>query len=451
VRILNITNQVPYPVISGAPLRTYNILRRFARNHEIYLAAFYATPEQCDGVAHLREFCRDVVTTRVQRLTEVMNVSDVLAAILQGEPPELRVGFSRELAAEIQKLTARVDFDIVQIEHGSMGMYLDALPARLQKRAVWVLHDIDFDKFMRISQIERTPAKKIRAWVHGTMMKRWQPRVANRFGLCITMSEPDRQVLLSSNSRLQIHVSPNGVDTQQYQPIADESPTSEMLFIGNMGYEPNVDAANYFCNEVLPLVKKKIADPTLSIVGINPTASVMRLASDRVFVTGSVPDVVPYYRRSRICVVPLRAGSGTRLKILEAMALGRAVVSTPVGCEGLGVRDGENILVADSPELFAHHVVRLLTDCELRARIAARAREFVVESYDWDIITGKLLNALRGVATEDRECELRDHRKKHSHDLESRNSSEQQVCSNQSDQAHAPGMVPPREVDSCLF
>lgn len=400
MRILNITNQIPYPPISGAPLRSYNILRRLARDHDVYLAAFMATEEQREGVAHLLEFCRAVVTVRPKRLKEVAHLGKVLTSMLQGEPPELRVAFSEELAREIQQLTERVDFDIVQIEHGSMGMYLDALPARLRKRSVWALHDIDFDKFRRIAYIERKRHAKLRAWIHAIMMRRWQPRFANFFGLCVTMSDADRRLLLSANKSLRVEVSANGVDTNHYRPLPDEGDTAELLFIGNMGYEPNVDAAIYFCHEVLPLIRREIADTRLWIVGINPATSVRRLEGNGVFVTGGVPDVIPYYKRSKVCVVPLRAGSGTRLKVLEAMALARPVVSTSIGCEGLDLVGGEHILIADDSKLFAEQAVRLLKRNELRARIAAKAREFVVASYDWDVIAEKLTNNFDAMATQ---------------------------------------------------
>jgi glycosyltransferase involved in cell wall biosynthesis len=378
--------------VSGAPLRTYNILCRLARKHEVYLAAFTATDEQREGIGHLLEFCQAVATVRFKGLKELMHPGKALRSVLQGEPPELRLAFSEELAREIQALTDRVDFDIVQIEHGSMGLYLDALPARLRKRAVWVLHDIDFDKHMRIARIQRENGRKMRAWMHGMMMRQWQPRFAGSFGLCVTMSETDRRLLLSANASLRVEVSPNGVDTKQYGPLADEGETAEMLFIGNMGYPPNVDAAIYFCDEVLPLIRRKVVDATLIIVGINPGASVRRLEGNGVVVTGGVSDVVPYYRRAKVCVVPLRAGSGTRLKVVEAMALGRPVVSTSIGCEGLGAVGGEHILIADDANLFAEHTIRLLQDRELRARLTARAREFVVRSYDWEFIAKKLMD-----------------------------------------------------------
>jgi sugar transferase (PEP-CTERM/EpsH1 system associated) len=378
--------------MSGAPLRTYNVLRRLARDNEVYLAAFTASEEQREGVSHLLEFCQEVVTVKLTSMKEMVHLGKMLTCILRWDPPELRLGFSEDLARKIRELTERVDFDIVQIEHGSMGMYLEALPAELRKRAVWTLHDIDFDKFMRLARIEKNKSTKLRAWIHAMTMRRWQPRVAACFGYCVTMSEADRQLLLAANGSLAVGVSPNGVDTRHYCPLPDEGNASEILFIGNMGYRPNADAAIYFCNQVLPLIRRNVPDIKVWIVGINPGTSVKQLQGSGVCVTGSVSDVVPYYKRSKICVVPLRAGSGTRLKILEAMALGRVVVSTSIGCEGLNVVDGEHIVVANDSRTFAEQTVRLLASDELRAKIAANARAFVVASYDWDVIVEKLMS-----------------------------------------------------------
>jgi glycosyltransferase involved in cell wall biosynthesis len=168
------------------------------------------------------------------------------------------------------------------------------------------------------------------------------------------------------------------------------------MFIGNMGYPPCVDAVLYFCKEIFPLIRRRISAAELWIVGRDPRPEVLQLDGDGVHVTGQVEDVIPYYRQSAACVVPLRAGGGTRLKILEAMALGRPVVSTTIGCEGLDVVDGEHLLIADNPAQFAEKTVRLLTDRQLYQHISTRGRELVETCYDWDKIAGRLM----GVYTE---------------------------------------------------
>jgi glycosyltransferase involved in cell wall biosynthesis len=159
-----------------------------------------------------------------------------------------------------------------------------------------------------------------------------------------------------------------------------------------MGYAPCVDAIIYFCRQILPRVESVLGTVEVWIVGASPSPEVLALANKSVHVTGQVKDVVPYYERSAISIVPLRAGGGTRLKILEAMALGRPVVSTSIGCEGLDVIDGEQLLIADTPEKFSEGIIRLLTDKNLYQKMTADARQFVETRYDWNLIVRKLLD-----------------------------------------------------------
>lgn len=198
---------------------------------------------------------------------------------------------------------------------------------------------------------------------------------------------------MQANPRLQVDVIPNGVDIEKYQPLplpsANESP--RLLFTGNMGYPPCTDAALYFCNEIFPIIRQRIHAAELWIVGRDPTPGVLQLNGNGVHVTGRVEDIVPYYQQSSVCVVPLRAGGGTRLKILEAMALGRPVVSTTIGCEGLNVVDGKHLLIADTPEQIAEKTLRLLSDRQLYQEISINGRQLVVDQYDWNSIADRLL------------------------------------------------------------
>ena len=394
MRILNITNRVPYPTITGAPLRTYNLLRRFARKHEVYLASFAENQEEKEGAKHMLEFCKGVVAMAPGRLIEAARVWEILKYLPRRIPPELVLSHSAAMAKRIRNLAIEVGFDAVIIDHGIMGLYLNSLPPELERKTAWMLHDIDYDKFKRISRTESRVIKKLRLRLHSGMMRRWMPRFANRFGACVTVSEADRQLLLSANDRLKVEVSPNGVDTQRFRPLPDENKTSSLLFVGNMSYGPNIDAASYFCREILPIVRRKITNAELWIVGIDPPPLVKKLCSDCVHVTGRVADVEPYYSRSAACIVPLRAGSGTRLKILEAMALGRPVVLTSIGCEGLEVNDGEHLLIGNTPERFAEQTIEMLSNRALRRRITEKARQLAVTVYDWDVIAEKLLNIL---------------------------------------------------------
>jgi glycosyltransferase involved in cell wall biosynthesis len=176
-----------------------------------------------------------------------------------------------------------------------------------------------------------------------------------------------------------------------YRPLPHEDTSPSLLFIGNMGYPPCVDAVLYFCREIFPRIRRATGAAELWIVGRDPQPEVLQLNGNGVHVTGQVDDVIPYYRQSAVCVVPLRAGGGTRLKILEAMALGRPVVSTAIGCEGLEVIDGEHLLIADDPDQFAEKTVRLLTNRKLYDHISTNGRKLAETRYDWDNIAGRLM------------------------------------------------------------
>jgi sugar transferase (PEP-CTERM/EpsH1 system associated) len=398
MRILNITNRIPYPPISGASLRSYNLLKRFARDNEVYLVAFDSAGKREKDITKHFTFCRGVVAVESNQIEVLSLLSKIVRWPFQGGPLELRLFFSEQLAKAIKNLVASVSFDAILIEHGCMALYFKVLPSSLRKKTVWVLHDVDFDKFQQISRIESRIDKKIRTMIHATMMRRFQPRIAEQFGLCVTMSEADKQVLIRANKRLQIEISPNGVDTHLCQPIPEAGETPAILFIGNMAYGPNIDGVVYFCSEIWPLIRQGVPDAEFWIVGMSPTERVKQLNGDGIFVTGRVPDIAPYYKRSKVCVVPLRAGSGTRLKILEAMAFGRPVVSTSIGAEGLDVVDGKNIIIENESIPFAARIINLLRDKNLRNALITEARRHVVSVYDWDVLAERLLTKLEEIS-----------------------------------------------------
>jgi sugar transferase (PEP-CTERM/EpsH1 system associated) len=393
MRVLMISYCLPYPPVTGGRLRIYNLLRRVASRHEIALAALLQSPEDAEGIPHLRQFCTRIETAMMDRRSRLAKASGMLRYALEGKPPQLRLLHSEELMEKIRQLFSEMTFDIVQIE-AHMALYLSGIPQTKRYKSLQMFQDVASQQLARIAHVERRGGRKLRHWLNAVTMGRWEPRYAERFDRCITVSQLDQQLLLRANPRLQVDVIPNGVDTQKYRPLAvhpkEESPS--LIFVGSMGYAPSVDAVLYFYREILPLIREMIQPVELRIVGADPSPEILKLTAPGLHVTGRVEDVVPYYQESTVCVVPLRAGGGTRLKILEAMALGRPVVSTSIGCEGLDVIDGEHLLIADTPERFARQTVRLLRDCHLAEYIRANARKLVEARYDWDQIAERLLD-----------------------------------------------------------
>jgi polysaccharide biosynthesis protein PslH len=392
VRILFITDYLPYPPISGDLIRVYNLVKRMARQHEVTLAAALWTPGDEESLRHLRGICHRVETGSLRWEHPLKFLPDLVRYALAGTPLELRFLYSDKLASAITQMVTEEDFDVVHIEQSRMALYLEAIPKSARCTRILAFQNIASDQYSRIAAIESRPVKKMRALLFSRMMRRWEPRYAERFDRCIAVSEEDRRQLMRANPRLPIDLVPNGVDIQSHQPLESGSTKPGILFIGSMGYPPCVDAILHFCQEILPLVEAAFGQIDVWVVGADPSPAVLDLASQSVHVTGQVESVKPYYERSSLAIVPLRAGGGTRLKILEAMALGRPVVSTSIGCEGLDVVDGRHILVADGVKQFADCIVRLLTDKALYQQLATEARKFVVMKYDWDLIASHLLD-----------------------------------------------------------
>lgn len=393
-----ITAHFPYPPFSGTPLRIYNLISRSAREHEIWLASFINYSEKNEYIQHMLKFCQGVETVERQKIGALERPAEAFHYFMTGKPPELRLYHSPELIKKVEQLILKVDFDVVEIIDSFMGLYLEALPKELRKKAVLTFIDIVFSKYHRISKIEPKIQRKIRTWLYSRMMRRWEPYYAARFGRCITVSESDRRLLLSVNPHLRIDVAPNGVDSNLYKPLPYSNSSPTLIFVGNMGYRPNIDAITHFYKDIYPQIQEKVPAVEMWVVGINPSPEVKQLAGEGFHVTGAVEDLLSFYKRSTVCVVPLRAGGGTRLKILEAMALGRPVISTSIGCEGLDVIDGQHILIADTPDEFVEKTIYLLNNEGLRQSIIAKARELIVKRYDWEVINRQVLQTYSSVS-----------------------------------------------------
>jgi glycosyltransferase involved in cell wall biosynthesis len=266
-------------------------------------------------------------------------------------------------------------------------------PARGLLR-VLVEHDVSYVSAARSAV--GAGASRLGAWFDGMRLLRYEIEAVAGADLVLTMSETDRRLLGELTPVEHVVPIPNGVDCARFAFSSEGREPRSLLFVGFFRHEPNVEAVRHFAREVLPLIRQTHPDVLFRIVGAYPPEVVRRLGeTPGIEVTGRVEDIGPYYRRSALFIAPVLQGSGTRLKLLEAMAAGCPVVSTTIGAEGLDVLDGEHALIADTPAAMAAAVARVLDDPALAAALAARARELVVARYDWDAITARLLAAYR--------------------------------------------------------
>jgi polysaccharide biosynthesis protein PslH len=399
MRILFVTYGLPWPPRSGVRIRDFNLIRHLSRQHSILVLSLLEFPEEVEELAHLRPYCEMVDAVTAPQLGLREGVAAVGRGLRARRPLATHSFYSEELAAKINAVVTRQDPDVIQIEHSFLAPYVDALPKASRCKKVLSFHNVGSRQYSRMTRLQLGLKDRLGFAGKSLLMRGWEVALAEKFDHCVVVSVTEQRLLQAAKLTRPISVIDNGVDTELYQPLPETSGGNAVLFVGTMGYAPNVDAVLHFQRAIMPLVRNSVPDVELLVVGAHPRPQIRQLAMPgEVTVTGQVPDVVPYYQRSRVSIVPLRAGGGTRLKILESMALGRPVVSTSIGCEGLAVVDGEHLLIADEPESFAECVVRLLIDQELRERIARHGRQLVERRYDWSAASRRLATIYQSVA-----------------------------------------------------
>jgi len=377
-------------------MRDFHLIREVSRQAPVVLCSLAARPEDRDRAEALRGDCVAVEVFEPGRRSAWEHLGSLIGGSAAGRPLAMHPFFFPRFATRIRELIVRHRVDILQVEHSILAGYREAVPPGHGCRTILSFHNVASRQYGRLPHLDLPIRERLLFRVKARLMRRWEARHSARFDHCLVVSPAERDLLHREDPSLPITVVENGVDARQRPPLDEAEAGNALLFVGVMGYEPNEDAARYFCGRILPLVEREVPDVRLLIVGHAPREAVRRLADrGNVTVTGSVKDVLPYYRRARVSVVPLRAGGGTRLKILESMALGRPVVSTSIGCEGLAVEDGVHLLVADDPETFARRVIGLLRSPERRTGLALQARRLVEEHYDWAVIGEKLLAVYR--------------------------------------------------------
>jgi glycosyltransferase involved in cell wall biosynthesis len=279
--------------------------------------------------------------------------------------------------------------------------FLDAavnFPGGLDISTILFQHNVESEIWRRRALTESSPARRLLYRLEFKKMLAYERSTVRKFHHVVAVSEHDRQLMGAWTDPSRITVVPTGVDLQQYRRAPSSGAVVPLvLFVGAMDWEPNIDAVEYFCREVWPSIQARIPAALFRIVGRNPVRRVQRLASISVEVTGSVPSVVDHLRDAAVVVVPLRVGGGTRLKIYEAMAAGKAVVSTSVGAEGLDVHHGHDIVLADGPEVFGGAVIELLQNAELRRCYEETAAAHAAK-YDWATIGDRFGEVLETVA-----------------------------------------------------
>ncbi|MEN8374977.1 MAG: glycosyltransferase family 4 protein [Gemmatimonadota bacterium] len=386
-RLLFLGQTLPYPPDSGVAIRTYNVLRLLAERYDVDALFFWRTRSTSDGPLVLARTAALGPLARVQAFPIPQEHSrlrfgfDNLVSLASGQPYTRYAYSSGRFLAALTRLLREKEYSLVHVDSLDLVRYLPLLPL---DRTVCAHHNVESALLVRRSEWgPNTLARKVMRR-QGRLVERAEARWCPRVRLNVAVSERDAEHFRTVAPGSNVCVVPNGVDVNAFQPR--EGRENGLVFVGGTSWFPNRDALSFFSRDVLPEVRRLRPNLGVSWVGRATPGEIELHAELGVQMTGYVEDVRPHVADAACVIVPVRVGGGTRLKILDAWAMGKAVVSTSVGCEGLEAIHGRNILVADEPAAFAEAAVRVSEDEELRMRLGVGARETAVERYAWSAI-----------------------------------------------------------------
>lgn len=372
-----------WPPDTGGRLRSYHIVSELARRHEVVLLTTHGADADPDGLAaHLPEGTRLLsVPYAIPKRGTARFALALGRCLLSPLPVDLAKFCVPALSREVRRLLSVEEVDLCVADFLSST---PNVPLGGGIPVVLFAHNIEHLIWKRLSGVERRPWRRAVLELEWRKMRRYEARVCGRASLTIAVSDADRERLVAEVPGARIRSVPTGVDCAFFAPNGAVETPDSLVFTGSMDWFPNEDAVLHFIGAVLPRIRAEVPGASVTVVGRNPTPRLRAAAAaSDVRVTGKVEDVRPYVREAAVYVVPLRVGGGTRLKIFEALAMGKAVVSTAVGAEGLPLVSGEHFVRADDPDQFAGAVVSLLRDPARRGALGRAGRDLVETRYSW--------------------------------------------------------------------
>ena len=404
MKILWLSHLVPYPPKGGVLQRSYNLVRETCKHHELTLLAFIQKDLLKDRFSsidagleeariHLGEFCDhiefvDIPCDRTRSGKHIL----ALKSLFSRDPYTINWLKSDAMLSAIQNIRKQSDIDLVHFDTISLAPYISEFPD-LPKALDH--HNIESHMMLRRAELETNLLKRLYFYQEGKKLIRYEKNICPEFDLHITCSGLDSDRLSNVSKLLNIKVIPNGVDIDYFFPRPEFSRSSHLIFAGSLDWYPNIDAMLFFSREIWPLLKRKSPEMIMHVVGNSPPSELLALAEndDHFQVHGFVDDVREYISRASIYVCPIRDGGGTKLKLLDAFAMGMATIAHPVSCEGLDTTDGYNVVLAETAEQFANRIIELSNKPDLRRELGHNARRTAVEKYAFTKI-GEELSAL---------------------------------------------------------
>lgn len=393
MRILWVKAGKLLPVDTGGKIRSYNLLKHLSSENDTTLLTYYDGPRDSSYEQQItQQFSAVAINTGLSQ-SKQGQVLNYLKCLPLSAPFAVSKFTSTQVKRRIREWDKEGKFDVLISDFLSASWNFDS---SLKTPTVLFQHNVESALWQRQAKHEANAVKNIAFKLEASKMLKYETDAVKRFDHVIAVSNHDRDLMSKMTDREKISVVPTGVDLVEFakEGSGDEIVEPIVLFLGSMDWPANVDGVDFFCREVWQQVKTAVPEAKFYIVGRNPPPRITKLASDSIVVTGRVESVMPFIRKAAVFIVPLRIGGGTRLKIYEAMAAGKAVVSTSVGAEGLDFHDGEDILIADEADKFASDVVELLVNKDRRIKLGGSAAKLAAQ-YDWATIAKRFEEILR--------------------------------------------------------
>ncbi|HEU5459259.1 MAG TPA: glycosyltransferase [Pyrinomonadaceae bacterium] len=373
-----------HPVDKGGKIRTYNMLKELKRDHHITYLTLDDGSADRDARERAEEYCHELICVPHHARQKFSKGFYVELLFNLASPLPYAIKKYESIAMRSEIITKEESIDVVICDFLAPAINV---PRNLSCPSILFQHNVEAMIWKRHFEVQNNPAKKTYLRDQWRKMVRFEKEMCRRFDAVIAVSAEDRDQMREEYGVKAVFEVPTGVDTDFFAPSGRENvDPHNVVFTGSMDWLPNEDAIRYYTDQILPIVRRSIPDATLTVVGRNPYPGLLELSrrDPSIVVTGRVEDVRPYMERAAAYVVPLRIGGGTRLKIYEAMAMEKAIVSTTVGAEGLPVTDGRELRIADTPETFAASVVDLLTNAEAARKLGQEAARVVREKFGWN-------------------------------------------------------------------
>ncbi len=380
MRLLIITYRLPTDLCSGDQYTIHNMLKHFSKDHEITLAAFVTSHAQSKELGAVAPYCKRIELVLLSKWQSYWNV---MVGLLSSLPLQVCYYGSRKMRNKVQQLIEEENIDVAYCYHLRSGQYLSTT---LRCPRVLDLKPVQSLNLRRMKNHVTNPLKRLIYQLEYKRTRKYEPELIDKFDQCLVISDTDLKEVDPTSSLKNIMINPHGLDTEQFAPSENSvKEPGSIIFSGKMNYDPNIDAAIFFCKEIFPLIQTRVPDVKLYIVGIDPTPEIKALANDpAIIVTGWVEDIREYMSRVQVAIDPLRIGAGLQNKVLENMSMGIPMVVTSIANEGIKAKHAEHLLVADTPADFAEQTIRLLDDSELRDRLGGMARTFITNNWTWE-------------------------------------------------------------------